>query len=320
MKVSALLAAALALAVSNYATAVQLTAPKITGSIGLWETKGSLIWAHDASSTCDCLGSKTSELDWKGVESTGVIAELNAEFSLPVFVNLKFGGGSVEDGKITDDDYFSEDYADSLGIPERFSRTSSKISDGDTSYKEIRIGYIHRFNHLSLKYVSLFIGKSRWEEEYGAYGVDVLENPPINTPYQAIPYSIRSLSHEAKVDAMNLGLGVGLALSKKLSLEAEYTHMNDAAISSIDTHHLRPEDFIAPSELNTNGDGFTAEIKLLYKVYEYLSVAAGYRVMELDTDDGDITMHNPEESRSFPLLHQNMKRSGATLGIEYNFN
>lgn len=281
--------------------------------IGYWDTHGQLIWAHSARVVDENLGDKTSELNWQP-KAKQFTASFSMDFDNGFEVSISGGSGSISNGSIVDDDYFSSEYAKKIEIPERFLRTRSSVSKGETEFMEFKLGY----SGFKIPYTShaiFYIGHLSIEENYDAFGVSIVEDPlQLYGPNSMVSADTKVLSHHVDAKTLSIGASFNIPVYGSFSLSTDFGYLPGVKIKSEDTHWLRP-DLTEPSKLTSHGDGIAYEIKVNYQLDDEFSLSIGYKALSITSSDGDITAN----ARHMPLWHQDLNRSGVLAQISYSY-
>lgn len=298
-----------------------LLTPGVTGNAGIYSSTGGLKWAHNASGYSPILGKKTSELNWENMDAHRLYYGLRFDWPSKHFLSVQYGDSSISNGNIIDDDYFSEEYARDNRLPARFSRTDSEVKAGGSSQLGLKFGQTFDLSANWVDKVDLFVDIQYIQEEYHAYGVDLLEFPYADDMKlgMIVPSNVQVLSHETEVKMLGVGVEAVFPIAFGLSLKPIFTYYPKVNIESFDTHHLRLDEFISPTKLSTEGEGYHYGAEILYPVDEQVTISLGYEATVLPTSTGSITSYFEDETLQFPLVHQNYERSGLTLNFEYVF-
>ncbi len=225
-----------------------------------WISRGQTDWNHNANNPF--LGNPTSELTYENVDS--VMFEINGKVTLNNFFFFRgnLGVGSNRDGDLIDDDYLSQEFADFLGGPTRFSRTQSSIDGADNFYTTLDIGKNVATFDDGRGAFGLFAGAQYWREKYKAYGVNVLEDQYdiYGGTGQLIPASTLAISNKVEWISARVGVNVDHRHHNgKLRLSGDLALIPYADMHNEDSHHLR-EDLAPGANIIMDGDGYGAAL------------------------------------------------------------
>ena len=248
----------------------------IETTLRYWQSDGGTKWAfHNGEPQA---GNPTSVLNWRDVKMQS--GELVINFVSPDAVLINFEGGigrAGHDGTILDDDYFSQDYANSLSGPTRFSHTSSELDNN--TMKSLRIGIGARLHPAvpRLQYLDLTSGVSYQRENYNAYGVYQMEDPYDQSGTGLlVPYNVKVLTMDVWYTAWDmLHASSRWTLYDKLHMDLEGIIQPYGHLSSVDSHLLR-DDITHNTKLNSHAWGWRGRIGVGYDIAESVEVGAGY--------------------------------------------
>lgn len=328
------LAACLALSSLYPAVRAEVTSPdedtpRFSTSLSIWESTGNTTWSHDASAAQPLFGNPTSRLEYDGVDST--IVELRGRFDLPVGVSveLAYGAGSADGGRLTDSDFASARGAEVFGTAGSGSNVYSEtvsILDGDAvHYFDARLsGEVYRTGDnrtragLSARYLD-------WTEQYSARGVtQTLCTAPNRAclPQGTVAFTDRRVIYnDARWRALFVGFWGRHRLNQRLELSGELGYSPLADLTSDDQHLLRADLARNPSfRLEGQGRAATARIEADYRFTPRLAASLGFRYwwMEVRSEARGFTAFpaggDPFSAR---LNSFESERYGVTLSVTY---
>ncbi|MDH5181065.1 MAG: hypothetical protein OEZ39_07555 [Gammaproteobacteria bacterium] len=303
--------------------------------VSFWNTTGHTNWRHDASFLDSDFGVPTSELDYQHVDSRIVEINLSAKGSRDSRLSLSLGFGSINQGRLVDDDYFSASGAMSQGTgrtdAHRYSRTYSDIAGDNLFYLrgdfqpgiEVTDG------------IQLGLTASFWHEHYRARGLLQVECTDYTPPYglgDSCP-AVGTFNY-ADVDVISnrvmwFGAGIsldgGLEVAPRLWFTIKGVFYPLMTLNNEDIHHLRTTGLTAlaqdPSIRMTGiGLGYDLELGLTYSFSDELKLTAGYRRWERRVKNQTITFYAPSGiGTNAKLLNFSTSRDGLTVGVELAF-
>lgn len=191
-----------------------------------------------------------------------------------LFLKGFFGSGFVDSGRLYDED------TPPLTVP--YSRTLSKIGDGDIAYAAIDAGYgLLRGETYKL---GGFVGYQYVSEVANGFGcAQVATNAEICGPGSTVPDNIKGLTEDAHWHALRVGL-VGEARYDRFKLSLEGAYLPVVAMNAFDRHWLRPD--INPLPQRASGDGYFLEGVVSYDLTRTISVGVGGRYWSLNAESG----------------------------------
>lgn len=300
-------------------------------SFNTWMSQGRTKWRHDASALSPLVGVPTSELDYQGVNSR--IAEVGVINHLPAGHDLKLtlGVGSISEGTLVDDDYFSASGAAYYGTTQsgahRYSRTHSDIDGsglfyfkGEFSPKDFQINNAQANIRFSFDV-------HRWEEEYTATGVWQIEctSPGVSCAPAGTVSALGRRVITNKVEWTGVGIAMDslFHLTDNLGIKLDVTYYPVMSLVNEDTHHLRPDDFAQdPSiRMTGNGTGYDLATILQYRFAAKFSAHLGYRIWQRAVRNKTITFYYPDgTASSADLMDFRTRRDGFIAGVELQFD
>lgn len=219
------------------------------------------------------LNSRLTYNQWTGNSAEGF---WQLQHQSGVFLKGYFGGGSLQNGQLIDEDF-------PPGI-DPYSRTISPQNYGAINYFSADFGY-NIFNFKSVQ-LGTFIGYHYWHQQYNALGarqvasnMEVVPNiPPVFGP---VPNTINVHNEVLTWNSLRLGMNGLVQLNDRLSIstDAAYIYSNLAAN---DFHNLR----IPIRGVFEDGAGYGLQLDAVanWAVTDALSVGLGGRWWTITTN------------------------------------
>lgn len=284
------------------ALAGQAAAVEIEPSIRYWSSEGRTTWSHNAQPADPVLGNPTSQLTYSGMRG-GLV-----ELGLTVrggewFGTGSFGSGSIEGGKLRDEDWFAGQV--------KFSDTDSVIQRDDIRYWVLDVGRdVFRARRFA---VAAFGGLGKYQETIDAFGV----TDNLGAGAVLVPVTTRVITNEATWTFFRIGAIGSFRPVERLTLSAEAAYLPILDLSNEDSHHLRGDLGPVPNvHMSGSGDGYMAQVEARLAVFRGAIVSLAYRDWRF-TADGTIRFGPSGES--LPLKRFETTRSGARAGFSYRF-
>jgi hypothetical protein len=304
--------ALLALAVTLASAAVAVAEEPWSLEVGFrsWLTGG---YTKDASSLSGI--DPLSELRWRGTDA--VVVEGTADLVVERFLfRLTFGGNRVEEGAFIDDDFL---FTDRQG---RFSHTRSVVDDSHILY------VIGDFGVRALEwrglwggergYLDAFVGYQYWNEKYVSFGLQG-GGPGLDT---VTGRSTATKVHTEDISwkSARLGMRTQVPIIGGLSLRGEAVVLPHTFTQRDDIHHLRTDLLQNPSFAfsASGGIGYQLDAGLSYRVWQGLSIDAGYRLWGLESSTGRETARGVSGPSTLDAGIET-ERAGPYLGVQYRF-
>lgn len=303
--------------------------PRFSATLAVWESTGGTTWSHDASVAEPAFGNPTSRLEYDSIDST--ITELRARADLPdgIFVELAYGAGDAEGGRLTDTDFASargaESFRTTVSGAHAYSETVS-ILDGDAvRYFDARIGreFFRSRDHrtragLAGRYLD-------WTEQYSARGVNQTICTAPNRlclPRGTVAFTGRKvIFNDAQWRAVFIGVWAHHRLNERLHLSGDLVFAPLADLNSDDRHFLRADLAKDPSfRLEGQGQAAIAGIEAGYDFTPRLAARLGLRYWWMQVRNeirGFTAFPVGDQPFSAPLNRFESERYGVTLSISY---
>lgn len=186
-----------------------------------------------------------------------------------VFLKGYFGGGSINGGKLID-----EDFPPAI-MP--YSRTYSKQKDGALNYLSVDLGY----NFLTREnwHLGGFLGYHHRAEIYNTFGcVQLASNPNVCASVPPndviIPTSLNALNEDVIWNSLRLGINASIQLINKLNAMIDLAYIR-SNLGANDFHNGRPD--IRGVFINSAGNGVQLDAILNWELSQALTVGIGGR-------------------------------------------
>ncbi|MFO0773850.1 MAG: hypothetical protein U0172_04185 [Nitrospiraceae bacterium] len=293
-----------------------------------WISSGTTTWAHNASAVEPTVGNPTSRLRYKDVavnyvELSGSIRPLDR-----YLLRATFGFADVGGGRLTDDDFVSNQGATTFNTAtpgaQRVSRTISDIKGDASWYLELEGGgrLLNYPGHRGG--LDGFVGYRYWYQRHIATGVGQVDctSPTFCDPIGTVSHKRQDVIRNAQTwHALELGLESDYRLFRWLSLHTKGAFLPVNLFTNDDVHVLRSDLQQNPSfRMNGWGIGGNLEASLRAEVVPKLCMEVGYRLWWNQMVDG--TWKNFPTSGggvSVPLQEFSSIRQGLTVGLRYTF-
>jgi hypothetical protein len=288
-------------------------------SAGTWISVGDTRWAHDASSNPG-LGNPTSKLTYKDVGTNVIDLTGKFWFSPRVFGRLNGGFAGIGGGRLTDDDFGSEQRL--------FSKTTSNVPDNNMYYINADLGgRVREFpNHRG--WLDLFGGYQYWHTEHQAVGIgQVVCDPGAIPGFTCAAAGTSSnegetvITNRANWHSVRMGASAEYRLTTRLSLLGTLALIPISVLDNKDVHHLRGDLQQNPSfSMKGYGVGADVDVGARFMITKNLAANLGYRLYYNRMLSGDLTVHPvAASSESFPLTQFESLRHGFTAGLSLLF-
>lgn len=304
-------------------------APLVSTALSIWESTGNTSWNHDASAAQPLFGNPTSRLEYDSVDST--IVELRGRVELPgdIAVELAYGAGSADGGRLTDSDFASARGAEAFGTAGTGSNMYSQsvsILDGDAvQFFDARLAhevYHARDNRTRVGMSARYLD---WTEKYSARGVTQTTCTAPNRlclPQGTVAFTDRQvISNDARWRALFAGLWGRHRLNDRFELSGELGYSPLADLSSDDQHFLRADLSKTPSFRHEGqGRAATAQVEASYHFSRRLTAALGARYwwMEVRSERRGFTAFPADDEPFSARLNSfESERYGVTFSITY---
>lgn len=249
---------------------------------GIWDFEGGLRYFYSSGGPRYTLGSArtpgqvNSRLTYQNTEAHAGEGFARVDHNpTGLFAKGFLGSGGVTSGRLYD-----EDFPPAI---RPYTKTLSRIKDGDISYGVVDVGYTAlRRDGFSL---GGFVGYQYDAELANGYGCTQVAGGTICARRNVVPSDINVLSENLRWNALRIGL-VGAARFDRFKVSLEGAYLPVVAVTGVDRHWLRPD--INPLPQRGNGDGYFAESILSYDLTPSVSVGIGGRYWRMQTGSGRI--------------------------------
>ena len=274
---SALLATALAGAPSYAQTPFDLGKYGIEWQSGLryWQSFGK----HTYNLADDTGNRPVSRLTWDKVEAQAAETFFRADHYSGLFLKGHLGGGTINGGKLKDEDY------PPFVVPE--SSTDSQQRDGRISYGTLDVGY--SFLRRPGYRIGAFGGYTVWRDQLNAFGcAQTGGNGGICGT--TIPSSLLGISESFEWRSWRVGAVGEFKMTDRMTLTAEAAYLVSELTGS-DRHYVRT-DLPNATPLDASSDGVQLEMMLSYALDHAFSIGVGGRYWHITEGDGHARFEN----------------------------
>jgi len=298
--------------------------------LNTWVSEGQTKWRHDASAIDSDYGVPSSELDYQGISSE--IAELSGVlvFDHDDRVYITLGLGTINEGILIDDDYWSAtgavNQSDSRTDAHRFSRTHSDITGDGLFYLQAEFSPGNMVFQPSFGRFRLSFGLQYWREKYEAQGIRQIECTSTILLWCS-PAGTSSRSGKTVITNTVSWTGLGASIDGQIPLfaglaaEIDFTFYPLMSLVNEDIHHLRPDLAQDPSiRMTGTGMGYDLTAGLRYRFTDNFSLNLQYRVWQRWVKNQKITFYGAGGGYSSArLMDFTSWRDGWTSGVELAF-
>ncbi|MCJ2058098.1 omptin family outer membrane protease [Methylobacterium sp. J-048] len=268
----------------NYRFGDGVQVPRFAGASvggGIWGFEGGLRYFYSSGGPRYTLGSDlkpgqvNSRLTYQSTEAHAGEGFARVDHNpTGLFAKGFLGSGGVTSGSLYD-----EDFPPAI---RPYTKTLSRIKDGDISYGVVDLGYTAlRRDGFSL---GGFVGYQYDAELANGYGCTQVAGGTI-CARRPVPNDVNVLTENLRWNALRIGL-VGAARFDRFKVSLEGAYLPVVAATGVDRHWLRPD--INPLPQKGNGDGYFAEGILSYDLTPTVSVGVGGRYWRMQTGSGRI--------------------------------
>jgi opacity protein-like surface antigen/outer membrane protease len=290
-----------------------------------WEVDaGTRYWySTGRSKNTSGAGSLTSQLTYDNL--TGHSGELFARVDTPseVFVKGFAGTGAITSGKQNDEDWGLVGGTAPPFVPTAFEVTQSDVS-GWLQYAAADVGY--NVLHDRSYRIGPFVGYSYFHQTMNALGCAqlVLPGSVCDPP---MPSTVSSITQEDTWQSLRVGVSAQTTIWDGFGINGDLAYLPYAHFSGLDTHWMRQPVAFFPQQ--GTGRGVQAELILLYRVAENLTLGVGGRYWAMWSTDASQSCHGgcdlnlePPQSVSTPPgpFTTNTQRYGMFVQMSYRFS
>ncbi len=301
---------------------------RFEAGMGGWLSTGRTTWSHNASGVEPTVGNPSSRLQYRDVavnflEFTGTLTARER-----VFIRAAFGVAEIGGGRLTDDDFVSDQgatfYNTSTPGAQRISRTISDLK-GDSNWYALFEGGARLWTLPRHRgFVNGFAGYRYWYQRHVATGVGQVECTSLSfcDPVGTVSAQRQNvITNRQTWHSVELGLDGEVWLLRRLRLYGKAAFLPFNRFSNEDAHLLRSDLLKDPSfRLTGWGLGANVEAGFSVRVWSRLFVDLGYRFWWNQALDG--TWENfpiGGGGVSVPVTEFRTTRHGATVGVRYQF-
>jgi hypothetical protein len=312
-----LLSLLIAILIVHFSGGIATAQSEISSDVGVrtWITTGYTKWNFETP-TIDPL----SELRWRGTDVVVSEGHLDLVWRRLV-LQLRLGGGHVNDGAFIDDDFLR------TGYQARISYTRSAVEGyvfygiGDVGFRVLEW---HEAMAGNRGFIDIFVGYQYWKEKYEAFGAKGFQLPPI-CPLAVcsvgISDSILGITHTYSLHSVRLGARADIPLGAGFALRVNGAIVPFTRMEQEDIHHVNRNFLKDPSNRTRAEGGFGYEIDaaLAYQFWRGLSVEAGYRFWRIDAGEGTVTQFLSNGRTPVTAGNVMIERGGPYVGVQYRF-
>lgn len=181
-----------------------------------------------------------------------------------VFIKGYFGGGSINGGRLIDEDF------PPVTVP--YSSTNLNQKNGTLNYFSADLGY----DLIQQEFWRLggFIGYHRWMERYNSFGCEQLAGNREICGNVSTPYTVDVLNNNAVWNSLRLGANGFVNVSDTLNLIVDVAYVR-SNLTANDYHNLRPD--IRGMLEDGSGNGVQLEALLAWQYTPNLNLGIGGR-------------------------------------------
>lgn len=304
------------------------SALRFEAGLGGWISSGTTTWSHNASGVEPTVGNPTSRLHYKDVAVNFI--ELGGKISLRerYFLRTTFGFADIGGGRLTDDDFVSDQgavlYNTTTPGAQRISRTFSDIK-GDSSWYVVVEGGGRLVNFPRHRgHLDAFAGYRYWYQRHVATGVGQVECASLTfcNPVGTVTNQRQDvITNRQAWHSIELGLDAEYRVLRRLSVYGKGAFLPFNWFTNDDIHHLRTDLRQDPSFRMTGwGIGANLEAGASLQLLSRLWLDVGYRFWWNQAVDG--TWENFPVGGggvSVPLNEFRSVRQGMTIGMRLAF-
>ncbi|WP_137390743.1 outer membrane protein [Rhodoligotrophos defluvii] len=265
------------------------------GSFGVryWVSAGKFRYAWERHSPL-------SALTYRATGHTGE-AFGRLDYAGRLFLKGYFGGGALEGGQLTDEDF--------PPVTEPYSRTLSDQRDGRVRYASIDLGLVI-WDRPWLQ-LGAYAGYHFLKERYNGFGC---EQVAVDGPFCLGPVLSRP-AHSAVTGwhSLRIGATAEWRWTDRLALSLDAAYLPASRFEGDDLHLTRPD--IVPWPIKGTGDGVQIDAVLSYRIGRNLKLGAGGRYWHMNVSDGKL-IQAEATARLYDLLGE---RYGFFLQASYDF-
>lgn len=289
-----------------------------------WAAETNFKYSFDSSGADAKYGTPTSELNFKGMKSSGVAITLDGSNGNGYrTLTLSLGKGSGSNGTMVDDDYYSEGYV-GTGNPTRFSSTLSDSRMSNSFMLSYGYGSVFSFENPIISEVRLGYGISVAQHTFEAKGLEVLEDPynMYGSKKELFGKDVQIIKMKNQQLLNSLDLGLKKTFSNGIALNAK-TNAIFLGLMRTEDDHLKRQDLGSPSFVLTSAVyGLKTDLSASYSV-DKLTFTAGANYMFLTPYDfnsnAEVFDKNDKSIGGVPIVSHEFKQFGYYAGATYHF-
>ena len=248
-----------------------------------------------------------SELKWRNLINPIQEFSVDTVWAERVIARMDFGIGIAGTGNLRDQDYNSDDRADMA------SDTYHPANDNSIFYFNLDLGYrVWDLRDGTARFTAdVLLGYQFWQEKYiASNGVEIYPDPGPFPAGRVVANTFRwnsfRIGGRAEIESSRWTLG------GKLMFAPVNNYRDD------DIHYLRPDMLQNPSFLDqaTGGFGVMVDATVTYRIWQGLSLEAGYRLWYNQAGLGFDTAHHAGGRNLAPSSGANAEaRAGAGCAL-----
>lgn len=283
--------------------------PRFRGELGLryWYSSGIHRHSHSAQDAFPEFGNPTSVLTYENLDAHTLEVHGRQSFGERWFLKGQLGLGRIITGSFDDEDYFAGQ--------QKFSDTTSSVTDGWLAYGIIDFGRYQWVPGERSHSFGAFLGYSQWTEYVDAYGATyTVDTEGDGSP---IPRGVKVISNKAIWRAVRLGLSANVGISERTRITADLAFVPYAMVRNEDSHYLRSDE-LGPTPnivITGRGRGVQFEGELRHEIVRRWDLSLGWRYWYLKATHGERTLPNFSDFPALPLVELYSKRFGVLVGL-----
>lgn len=289
-----------------------------------WAAETNFKYSFDSSGADPKYGTPTSELNFKGMKSSGVAITLDGSNGNGYrTLTLSLGKGSGRNGTMVDDDYYSEGYV-GTGNPTRFSSTLSDSRMSNSFMLSYGYGSVFTFSNPVISEARLGYGISVAQHTFEAKGLTVLEDPydMYGSKKERFGKSEQVIKMKNQQLLNSLDIGLKKNFSNGVALNAKTNAIFLGVMRTEDTH-LKRYDLGSPSFVFTSAVyGIKTDLSASYSV-DKLTFTAGANYMFLTpygfNNNAEVFDKSDKSIGGVPMIRHEFNQIAYYAGATYHF-
>jgi len=260
--------------------------------------------------------SQISRLTYGGMEASTGEAYGRLTAPLNVFAKGFIGGGTLNGGKMNDEDFGIPGPTPGSLVP--YTNTLSSASGDIPLYGTIDVGYDlwrtadYRFG--------IYVGYNYYKEGMGAYGCQQTASaigpcsPAEGGPIPGTGHAI--ITQDARWQSMRFGAATEFYLAPRFKVSADAAYLPYVEVNAVDHHFLGNTPAVASiNPLTGYGKGAQIEAMLSYDITPQISLGVGARYWAMWSETGSFRRTYDSSSPVNPQQHQNLKIETERVGV-----